>query len=169
MRTLAKITLLFSISVPVMLYANSAISQMENDQTPPSPRPYAEQDYRRVPSPETREPASPAPASPVVSPTESNQIPLQQTLLSSSTIVGVAVNNAQGEKMGTIREIMIDPMSGQAVYAVVDSTSAFGIGKQKSFAVPWHALRMKLDQTEIVAQLEQGQFPMQPSVALSQR
>lgn len=123
-----------------------------------------------MPSLETRESAKPALASPAVSPpTESSPIPLQQTLLSSNTIVGVAVNNAQGEKMGTIREIMIDPISGQAVYAVVDSIGSFGLGKQKSFAVPWHALHMKLDQTEIVAQLEQGQFPMQSSLAFSQR
>ncbi len=71
--------------------------------------------------------------------------------------------------MGTIREIMIDPISGQAVYAVVDSISTFGLGKQKSFAVPWHALHVKLNQTEIIVQLEQGQFLMQSSVALSQR
>jgi sporulation protein YlmC with PRC-barrel domain len=81
----------------------------------------------------------------------------------------VAVNNAQGEKIGTIREMMIDPHSGQVVYAVVDSVSSFGLGKQKSFAVPWKGLQVKLDQTEIVVQLGQDQFPTPPSVALDKR
>jgi sporulation protein YlmC with PRC-barrel domain len=81
----------------------------------------------------------------------------------------VEVNNAQGEKIGKIREIMIDPRSGQLMYAVVDSVTSFGRGKQKSFAVPWQALQVNLDQTEIVVQLDRGLFPMMPSVALNKQ
>ena len=91
------------------------------------------------------------------------------TLLSSQTIVGVAVNNAQGEKMGTIQEILLDPVSGLVQYAVVDTGGFLGFGKQQSFAVPWHAVRVHLDRTDVVVQLEQGQFPMQPALALSRR
>jgi sporulation protein YlmC with PRC-barrel domain len=79
------------------------------------------------------------------------------------------VKNAQGEKMGKIREIMIDPRSGQLMYAVVDSIASFGMGKQKSFAVPWQAFQVNLDQTEIVVQLDRGLFPMMPSVALNKQ
>jgi len=79
------------------------------------------------------------------------------------------VNNAQGEKMGTIREIMIDPRTGQVIYVVVDSSGSFGIGKQKSFAVPWKGLQVNLDQTDIVVQLDQGQFPVSSSVALTKQ
>lgn|GEM_PF-6334882 len=71
--------------------------------------------------------------------------------------------------MGTIREIMIDPRNGQVVYAVVDSSGSYGFGKQKSFAVPWKGLQVDLNQTDIVVQLNQGQFPALPSVARAER
>lgn len=155
----------------LMLHAGLAVSQMEDDLAAPSPQPYAEQEQRAVPGPGNLEPEKAVPHSPSVTPLppETSALPFQQTLLSSKTVVGVTVNNAQGEKMGTVREIMLDPRSGQVVYAVVDSIGSFGLGKQKSFAVPWKALQVKLDQNDIVVQLDQGQFPLLPSVALNNR
>jgi len=150
MATLSKGWLVFSAGLLLLLYANAAISQ-------------------NVPNQGSTLPVTPPSSSPTVSspPLESSPLPPQQTLLSSKTVVGVVVNNAQGEKIGTIREIMIDPASGQVMYAVVDSVGAFGFGKQKSFAVPWKGLHLKLDQTEITVQLDQDRFPSLPSVALN--
>jgi sporulation protein YlmC with PRC-barrel domain len=154
----------------VTVSAPRAFTQSEDDlSTTVSPSTPAQALPERA-GPESAVPAQSAvpPSSELVAPTDSNPVPLQQTLLSSKTVVGVTVNNAQGEKLGTIRELMIDPHTGQVMYAVVDSSGSFGLGKQKSFAVPWKGLRVKLDQTEVVVQLEQDQFPMQSSsVALN--
>jgi len=35
--------------------------------------------------------------------------------------------------------------------------------------VPWKGLQVNLDQTDIVVQLDQGQFPMSSSVALTKQ
>jgi sporulation protein YlmC with PRC-barrel domain len=154
------------------LYASSALSQTANEPVESQSSQYAEQEEKKdipPPSPTTPPPPSlikPSPSIPP-SPMGGGALPSQHTLLSSSTLIGVAVNNAQGEKMGKIREIMIDPRSGQLMYAVVDSVASFGMGKQKSFAVPWQAVQVNLDQTEIVVQLDRGLFPMLPSVALN--
>jgi sporulation protein YlmC with PRC-barrel domain len=172
MNTSIKGSLFLGAGLLFTLYTSSAISQVEDAPMESQSAGYAEHEERDVlPPPLTTSPPSksikpspPIPASPI----DSSPIPpSQHTLISSSTLIGVAVNNAQGEKMGKIREIMIDPRSGQLMYAVVDSIASFGMGKQKSFAVPWQALQVNLDQTEIVVQLDRGLFPMLPSVALN--
>ena len=174
MNTLIKGSLLLGAGLLFTLYASSAISQTEDDPMESQSAGYAEQqEGRDIPPPPLATPPASRPVQPSpsisASLTDSSPIPPQHTLLSSSTLIGVSVNNAQGEKMGKIREIMIDPRSGQLLYAVVDSIASFGIGKQKSFAVPWQALQVNLDQTEIVVQLDRGLFPMMPSVALNKQ
>jgi len=172
MTAVLKKLLFLSTSLLLALYASSAISQVAQEATVTSPPSAVEQGQRDVQGERSIVSVSPSSlSSPAALPTppENSSIPPQQTLLSGKTLVGVAVNNAQGEKIGTIREMMIDPHSGQVVYAVVDSVGSFGLGKQKSFAVPWKGLQINLDQTEIVVQLGQGQFPMPPSAALDKR
>jgi sporulation protein YlmC with PRC-barrel domain len=165
MNTSIKGSLLLGTVLFFTLYASSAISQGEDALMESQSAGYAEQEEKRDIPPSPVKPSPSIPASPM----DSNPIPSQHTLLSSSTLIGVEVKNAQGEKMGKIREIMIDPRSGQLMYAVVDSVASFGMGKQKSFAVPWQALQVNLDQTEIVVQLDRGLFPMMPSVALNKQ
>ena len=60
-------------------------------------------------------------------------------VLSSSTIAGDDVKNTTGEKLGTIKDLMIDSDSGRIAYAVLDFGGFLGIGN-KLFAVPWSAL-----------------------------
>jgi sporulation protein YlmC with PRC-barrel domain len=170
MSAVLKKLLFLSTSLLLVVYANNAISQVEQEATitsPPSSPEQGQGDVQGERSTVSVPPQSSLTA--LATPPENSPIPPQHTLLSGKTLVGVAVNNAQGEKIGTIREMMIDPRSGQVVYAVVDSVGSFGLGKQKSFAVPWKGLQVNLDQTEIVVQLGQGQFPMLPSVALDKR
>lgn len=169
MKTLAKGVMFLSLGFALTIPASMVASQMNQDLASPSAAVEAEQQQQGTPSQESTLPAEPSLASPHEStpPADSNPLPPQQTLVSSKTVVGVAVNNAQGEEMGTIREIMIDPQTGKVLYAVVDSVGSFGLGKQKSFAVPWSGLQVKLNQTEVVIQLEQNRFPAQSAVAMS--
>jgi sporulation protein YlmC with PRC-barrel domain len=61
--------------------------------------------------------------------------------LSASTISGDTVKNTAGEKLGTIKDIMIDVDSGRVSYAVLDFGGFLGMGN-KLFAVPWNALNV---------------------------
>lgn len=53
-------------------------------------------------------------------------------------VIGVEVKNLADEHLGKIKEIMIDKISGQVAYVVLDSGSFLGLGG-KYFAFPWDA------------------------------
>lgn len=72
-------------------------------------------------------------------------------IISAGTVIGDAVQNLQGEKLGTIKEIMLDTRSGTIAYAVLSFGGLFGLGA-KLFAVPWQA--MKVDGSEECLRLD---------------
>ncbi|WP_036169235.1 PRC-barrel domain-containing protein [Massilia sp. 9096] len=62
-------------------------------------------------------------------------------LMGADTLLGEDVVNTHDEKLGDIKEIMLDMHSGQVAYAVLAFHGFMGIG-EKLFAVPWQALRL---------------------------
>jgi sporulation protein YlmC with PRC-barrel domain len=65
-------------------------------------------------------------------------------LMLASTLEGNAVINLEGEKLGTIEEIMLDVPMGRIAYAVLSSGGFLGMG-DKLFAIPWAALTLDTD------------------------
>lgn len=65
--------------------------------------------------------------------------------LSATTLIGSKVHNAEGERLGTLKELMLDVDSGRIVYAVLDFGGFLGMGN-KLFAIPFGAFR--LDESE---------------------
>lgn len=55
-------------------------------------------------------------------------------------ITGKNVKNPEGENIGDIKDLMIDPETGSVVYAVLSFGGFMGIG-DKYFAIPLEALR----------------------------
>lgn len=108
----------------------------------------------------------PTPEVPVVANPTPGQ---QQTLVSSTTVVGVAVKNTQGETIGNIQELMIDPETGKVTYAMITYNGQWGMGKQKSFAVPWETLKIAFNQTDVVVELEEDKLSLPTHVEMSQR
>ncbi len=62
-------------------------------------------------------------------------------VMGASTLEGDDVVNRQGEKLGTIDEIMLDVPTGRIAYAVLSSGGFLGIG-DKLFAIPWLSLTL---------------------------
>jgi sporulation protein YlmC with PRC-barrel domain len=54
-------------------------------------------------------------------------------------IIGSAVMNLDGKRIGTIDDLVIDIDTGNIMYAVLEFGGIMGIG-DKLFAVPWHSL-----------------------------
>jgi hypothetical protein len=54
-------------------------------------------------------------------------------------VIDVTVKNPANENLGKICEIMLDKLSGQVAYAVLESGSFLGIGG-KLFALPWNSI-----------------------------
>jgi sporulation protein YlmC with PRC-barrel domain len=60
----------------------------------------------------------------------------------TSQIVGADVENAQGEDLGKIEDLVLDPQNGRVSYAVLSFGGFLGLG-EKYFAIPWNALQAK--------------------------
>ncbi|MDO9104850.1 MAG: PRC-barrel domain-containing protein [Methylovulum sp.] len=67
-----------------------------------------------------------------------------QQVSRASKIIGTKVKSPDDESLGDIKELVIDPESGQVVYAVVSFGGLFGVG-DKLFALPWSALHWVRD------------------------
>ncbi len=65
---------------------------------------------------------------------------MNSNILSSSSITGQNIQNLKGENIGSIKDLMIDPQTGEVVYAVMSFGGFLGIG-DKHFAVPINALQ----------------------------
>ena len=62
-------------------------------------------------------------------------------VMGAGTLTGDDVVNRQGEKLGTIEEIMLDVPPGRIAYAVLSAGGFLGIG-DKLFAIPWRSLTL---------------------------
>jgi sporulation protein YlmC with PRC-barrel domain len=71
------------------------------------------------------------------------------TVLSASTLEGDDVVNPGGEKLGKLKELMIDITTGSVGYAVLSRGGVMGMG-EKLFAIPWSIMTVDGDNEQIV-------------------
>ena len=71
-------------------------------------------------------------------------------ILSASSIEGTTVRTPADEKVGDIKDIMLDTHSGEVVYAVLSVDTGFLNLGNKYFAIPWQALTFDTAQEEVV-------------------
>lgn len=95
----------------------------------------------------------------------------------ASTFIGSSVMNAQGEKLGKIEDLVIDPATGRITYAALSYGSVMGLGG-KLFAVSWDALMLQPDGKTFVLDVpketlenapgfDKNNWPKQPDPTLS--
>ena len=65
-------------------------------------------------------------------------------IIAADKVEGTAVYNTAGDKVGTIRNVMIDKISGKVVFATLASGGVLGIGA-KYHALPWNVLTYNTD------------------------
>lgn len=79
-----------------------------------------------------------------------------------SNFIGADVENARGEDLGDIKDIVIDRSSGRIAYAVVSFGGFLGLG-EKLFAVPWGAFtQASNDQNTLVLNVDQERLRNAP-------
>jgi sporulation protein YlmC with PRC-barrel domain len=61
-------------------------------------------------------------------------------LISSERVEGTKVYNTQGDKLGSIEQLMIDKRSGHVRYAVLEFGGIFGMGTDR-YPMPWSVLK----------------------------
>jgi sporulation protein YlmC with PRC-barrel domain len=67
----------------------------------------------------------------------------------ASQMIGAEVENSQGEELGKIEDIVIDPADNRVAYAVLSFGGFLGLG-EKYFAIPWNALQHRGEDKDTV-------------------
>lgn len=70
-------------------------------------------------------------------------------VLSASTLEGEEIVNLQDEKLGSVKEVMLDTGTGRVAYVVLSSGGLLGIG-DRLFAIPWSALSLDTENKRFV-------------------
>jgi sporulation protein YlmC with PRC-barrel domain len=88
----------------------------------------------------------------------------------ASKLIGASVKNAQGESLGKIDELVIDPQDARIKAAVLSVGGLLGIGA-KSVAVPWNKVMMGTgsDRDTIVVAMGKEELEQAPSWQRSER
>ena len=82
-------------------------------------------------------------------------------LVSAKNIIGCCVYNHHAEKLGNIKEMMLDTRSGKVSSAVL-SFGGFGGFGQKHFVVPWTALMLDKKRQCFVLNVEKSHLRNSP-------
>ncbi len=75
---------------------------------------------------------------------------LKNLILSSSSITGSSVKNLKDEKVGEIKDLMIDTESGEVAYAVLSVNTGFLNLESKYFAIPFQAFTFHSHRDEVL-------------------
>ncbi len=82
-------------------------------------------------------------------------------VMAAETLQGDDVVNLQGDKLGSIEDIMLDVRSGRVAYAVLSFGGLLGMG-DKLFAIPWGALTLDADRKCFVLDLPKDRLQNAP-------
>lgn len=82
-------------------------------------------------------------------------------LMGAETLLGNDVYNHRDEKLGDIKEIMLDMNNGKISYAVLSFGSFLGMG-EKLFAVPWSALILDIENKRFTLEVEKDRLKAAP-------
>ncbi len=86
---------------------------------------------------------------------------LASRVLSASTLKGDDVYNPEGEKLGSIKELMLNIESGRICYAVLSFGGFLSLG-EKLFAVPWSALKVDTENKRFVMDTDEERLMNAP-------
>jgi sporulation protein YlmC with PRC-barrel domain len=87
-----------------------------------------------------------------------------------SKVIGSSVHNTQGENLGKIDDLIIDPRNARIKAAVISVGGVLGIGA-KSVAIPWEQISMGTgtDRDAIVVAMAKEELEKAPSWQRSER
>lgn len=86
---------------------------------------------------------------------------VESRLLSASTLAADDVYNLKGEKLGSIKELMLNIETGKVCYAVLSFGGFLSLG-EKLFAVPWSALTVDTENRRLVMDTDEERLKSAP-------
>ncbi len=82
-------------------------------------------------------------------------------VISSDKVEGTTVYNPAGEKLGSIDDLMIDKLSGQIRYAVLEFGGFLGMGTDR-YPIPWNMLKYETGKDGYVVPLDKAKLDDAP-------
>jgi sporulation protein YlmC with PRC-barrel domain len=82
-------------------------------------------------------------------------------LISSDKVEGTAVFSRAGERLGSVKNFMVDKRSGKAEYAVLQFGGLLGIGSDY-YPIPWKMLTYDTDQGGYVVDVDKTRLHNAP-------
>lgn len=82
-------------------------------------------------------------------------------VISSDRVENTKVYNVTGDKLGTIDDLMIDKVSGQVRYAVLEFGGFLGMGADR-YPIPWSILKYDTSKDGYVVPLDKAQLEGAP-------
>jgi sporulation protein YlmC with PRC-barrel domain len=137
-------TFLCSLAVTAVLVSGSAIAQQPTSE---SQSPQAGQSQPSQPS---------AAAQP-----SGGQ---QQVLVDAGSIIGSTVRSADGQDIGKVTGLMVEPREGRIRTVVVNMGGTLGVGG-KSVSLPWESVKVGQDRGNLVVTPQQGTLEQAPSAS----
>ena len=86
------------------------------------------------------------------------------TLIAAEKVNGTNVYNLAGDKLGSVEDIMIDKISGRAIYAVMSFGGILGMG-EKHHPLPWSTLKYDSQKSGYVVNLDKKKLEGAPNYA----
>lgn len=83
-------------------------------------------------------------------------------LIAAKKVDGTTVYNLAGDKLGTVEDVMIDKVSGRAIYAVLSVGGFLGMGEKHS-PIPWSKLKYDEVKAGYVVNLDKAQLQNAPA------
>jgi hypothetical protein len=83
-------------------------------------------------------------------------------LIAASRISGTAVYNRQDEKLGTVEDLMLDPVTGMVGYAVLSFGGFLGLGN-RHHPLPWSSLAYDAARGVYVVDIDRSALQEAPS------
>ncbi len=87
------------------------------------------------------------------------------TLIAAEKVNGTNVYNPAGDKLGSVDDIMIDKVSGRAIYAVMSFGGFLGMEK-KHHPLPWSTLKYDAQKGGYVVNLDKKRLQDAPNYDL---
>lgn len=87
---------------------------------------------------------------------------MTETLIKSGDIQGMQVAGIDGAKLGAVRELFLDPSSGQVAFAIIEAAGLLG-GSGKFHPTPWSALRYDAVARHFQVEMTKNDFKASPS------
>ena len=88
-------------------------------------------------------------------------------LISADKVEGTAVYNREGERLGTVEDVMLDKVSGKVAFAVMSFGGFLGIG-EKYHPLPWATLSYDVQQGGYVVDMTREQLEGAPSYGMDE-